>query len=332
MRVADLLEERRSNWRDLEQLCSALESRKARRMSGKQISRFAALYRGVCADLALADAYHLPPTTVDYLHQLVGRAHNQLYRSRRFRIKAWAEELLFGVPGRLYRDGCLRLAFFLFYGVFALSMFLGSAASPYPKFAEETVGQEFLTMMEEMYNESPTSRDFDSGSFMTSFYTFHNTTIGLRVFAYGLLLGVGGVYETIHNAQILGAMEGYMSTVPQRDNFCHFVTAHGPFELTAILLSAAAGMRLGFALVLTGGLTRGDSVRRAGTQAMPAMGAAIVLFLLAAFIEGYISPSSLPYEVKAAVGAVSAGILMVYFVMLGNLATRTTPNSSLTGP
>ena len=116
-----------------------------------------------------------------------------------------------------------------------------------------------------------------------------------------------------------------MTTVPQASNFCHFVTAHGPFELTAILLSAAAGMRLGFALVLTGGLTRADSVRRAGTLAMPAMGAAIVLFLLAAFIEGFVSPSSLPYEVKAAVGAVSAGILMIYFVMLGNLATRSAP-------
>ena len=119
MQVADLLEERRSNWRDLEQLCAALGIAEGPADEGRQISRFAALYRGVCADLALADAYHLPPTTVDYLHQLVGRAHNQLYRSRPIQGQGLGEELFFGVPGRLYRDGCLRLAFFLFWGVFA---------------------------------------------------------------------------------------------------------------------------------------------------------------------------------------------------------------------
>ena len=52
---------------------------------------------------------------------------------------------------------------------------------------------------------------------------------------------------------VLGAAFGHMGTVEQRDNFFQFVTAHGPFELTAIVLSAAAGMRLGFSLVDTHG-------------------------------------------------------------------------------
>ena len=136
-------------------------------------------------------------------------------------------------------------------------MFLASSHSPYPEFAGETVGRENLDIFEQMYNESPSSRDFDSGSLMTSFYTSHNTTIGLRVFAAGLLLGVGGVYETIHNAQVLGSVCGPHDNGAASESISfHFVTAHGPFELTAIMLSAAAGMRLGFALVLTGGLTR----------------------------------------------------------------------------
>jgi len=47
------------------------------------------------------------------------------------------------------------------------------------------------------------------------------------------------------------------------------------------------------------------------------MGAAIVLFALAALIEGFLSPSSAPYIVKAAVAAISTGMLMFYFVILG---------------
>ncbi len=76
-------------------------------------------------------------------------------------------------------------------------------------------------------------------------------------------------------------------------------------------------MRLGFSLVQTHGLTRVASLRRAAKQAIPVMGAALLMFLLAAFIEAAISPSSAPYEVKAAVGIISSGMLMFYFVILG---------------
>jgi uncharacterized membrane protein SpoIIM required for sporulation len=83
------------------------------------------------------------------------------------------------------------------------------------------------------------------------------------------------------------------------------------------MLSAAAGMRLGFSLVDTKGLTRLASLRRATGVAMPTLMAAMVMFMLAAMIEGFLSPSSAPYAVKALVAVLSAGMLMVYFVVLG---------------
>jgi len=107
-----------------------------------------------------------------------------------------------------------------------------------------------------------------------------------------------------------------------RENFFHFVTAHGPAELTAIVLAAAAGMRLGFALVDTRGLTRTAALRRAAAQAMPVMGAAMALFFLAALIEGFLSPSIAPYWVKAAVAIVSAVLLVAYYLILGTARGR----------
>ena len=107
------------------------------------------------------------------------------------------------------------------------------------------------------------------------------------------------------------------ATVPQREHFFNFVTAHGPLELTAIVLSAAAGMRLGFSLVDTRGFTRISSLRRAAEEAMPTMGAAMIMFLLAALIEGFLSPSAAPYPIKAMVAVLSAGMLMFYFIFLG---------------
>src|SRR6185436_20580927 len=107
MKVSELLQQRRKNWQDLEQLCEQVQGRRRSRLSPAMVSRLATLYRAACADLALADAYQLPPNTVDYLHRLVGRAHNQLYRSRQFDLSTWMHLLLHVAPQRIFRDRCV---------------------------------------------------------------------------------------------------------------------------------------------------------------------------------------------------------------------------------
>jgi uncharacterized membrane protein SpoIIM required for sporulation len=219
-------------------------------------------------------------------------------------------------PSRLLRDGALRLAAVLFWGTFLL---MGVAAYLSSSFAEAVVGRDVLQQMETSYSEPIDGRvaDAESRSVMGAFYVWHNAGIGLQCFAWGLLLGVGGLYVTLWNAAFLGAIFGYMATVPQWRNFYEFVTAHGPFELSAIVLASAAGMRLGFAAIDTRGWTRGAAMRRAAQQIVPTLSASILLFALAAVIEAFISPSGLPYVVKAAVAVLSTAILLFYIVGLG---------------
>lgn len=314
MKVADLLETRRENWRELETLCDKLANRRLRSQAAPLVARFASLYRAACADLALSDAYQLPPNTAQYLHHLVGRAHNQLYRSRGFYFADWGREMLHRVPQRLLRDRTLWLAFCIFWGGFLAAAFCAFAS---PEFTEAAIGREMIEQMEEMYSKSLSRRDPNEASSMAGFYVYHNAGIGLQCFAAGLLLGVAGLFITISNAVILGAVFGHMATVPQRENFFTFVTAHGPFELTAIVLASAAGMRLGFSIVETRGQTRIASLRNAAREALPAMCFSIILFALAAGIEAFISPTELPYAVKAAVALVSTALLLAYVFVLG---------------
>lgn len=315
MKVAELLVERRENWRELEAICVQMETRSRRRLGAGGIARFASLYRGACADLALADAYNLPPNTVGYLHQLVGRAHNQLYRARSFQISNWSHELLVALPQRLYRDNALRLAFVIFWSFFLATTFMAFVS---PEFAEAIWTKEGLNHMEEMHSHSVSGNSLNSGSASVGMYVWNNAGIGFQCFALGMLLGVGGLLITISNGVMLGSCFGYMATTSVRENFFQFVTAHGPFELTAIVVCAAAGMRLGFAIIDTQGLTRYDSLRLAARDAMPTAALGMVLFMLAACIEGLISPSTLPYAFKAAVAVLSSGILVFYFVLLGS--------------
>jgi uncharacterized membrane protein SpoIIM required for sporulation len=313
MKVIDLLESRRANWSELERACARLE-RGPRKLRGEHVARFATLYRSACADLALADAYQLPPNTVDYLHQLVGRAHNQLYRSRTFNFSAWGYELLVAVPQRLFHDNYFRVALAVFWGIF-----LGTMVFAYfsPRFAEEVVGKPALDGYEESFSEPIDGKHAEASGFMTGFYGWHNPGIGLQCFAFGLLFGIGGLFVTISNAATLGTVFGHMAASKQSGNFYEFVTAHGPFELTAVVLASAAGMRLGFSIIHTQGRTRSAALRLAGREAVPTVCVSVVLFLMAALIEGFVSPSALPYSFKAAVAVASSGLMVFYFVMLG---------------
>lgn len=319
MNVAKLLEERRLQWAELEQLCSELEVRgRSRARRAEAISRFATLYRSACADLALAGAYQLPPSTVAYLHRLVGRAHNQLYRSGRTSLSRWADIVLREAPQRIFADPCVRIAALLFFGLFTLAMWMAMNEDLFPGFAQKVIGEEQMTMMESNFDE-PLDASMEHYLVMSGFYIKHNASIGLQCFASGILLLVPCVITLSYNAVVLGTSFGYMArdSVASGDNFFQFVTAHGPFELTAIALSAAAGLRLGLGLVSTGGLRRRDSVRVGALRAVPIISAAVVLFILAAFTEGFISPSPLPYVVKAGWAIMSSGLLMFYFVVLG---------------
>lgn len=319
MKAAELVDSRTPLWRQLEAFCIQLESRGERaKLGAHRRTEFAALYRSACADLALADAHQLPGETVRYLHQLVGRAHNQLYRTQGLESQSWWTELFERVPRRLFHDRALRLSALLFWGAFLLSAFLASGFTPYPQFAEQVITKDGMLAVEEMYTDPPSlGRGFNQNAEMAGFYIFHNAGIGLRCFVMGIFLGVGGLFAITFNAVYLGAIFGHMSTTAQSENFFNFVTAHGPFELTAIVMSGAAGMRLGFAIVKTNGLSRKESVLAAARQALPTMMAAVLLFIGAAFIEGFISPSGIPYPIKALVAMISTLLLLGYLVVLG---------------
>ena len=267
--------------------------------------------------MALADAYQLPPNTVTYLHRLVARAHNQLYRTHTPSPGGWVRVLFDEAPQRIFNDGCVRVATLVFFGLFALSMAMGAAEDQFPNFAERVCGSKMLETTGESFKK-PMAVNPDEYTARAAFYIKHNTGIGLQCFAYGILL-IPCLFTLAYNAIVLGATFGYMSRdgTEGAENFFEFVTAHGPFELTAIALSAGAGLRLGMGLFYTRGLSRVDSVREAGRQAVPVMAASAVMFILAAFTEGFLSPSAAPYLAKVAWSIISSGLITLYFVILG---------------
>lgn len=321
MKVSELIKRRQPTWLELENLCDALSSSTSK-PTPELIRKFSALYRSACADLALCEAYQLPPKTVDYLHKLVARAHNQLYRSRSFQVSQWVHSLLIETPRRVFMEPCVHIATAIFWGLFLLAAFLAYDDTMWPGFAEKVAGAEQLQNMENMYTGFDRGRGFGSDGFMFSYYVFNNASIGLNCFV-TMLFVLPGVVTLAFNAVSLGTVFGYMFRPEMGEagmNFQNFTTAHGPFELTAIVLSAGAGLKIGMGWITTHGLNRRDSLVKAAREALPIAMCAVILFCMAAVIEGFISPTEsarMGWWFKGLVGLVSNFILLLYFVVLG---------------
>jgi uncharacterized membrane protein SpoIIM required for sporulation len=318
MRVSERLEQRESSWRELDALIMRVNARSGRRLTGKEVLRLGELYRAACTDLMLAEEHDLPRETVANLHALVGRAHNAVYRASGFNFRDLGRALFQTAPRRLRSDPALKLATLVFWTTFLFAALLGAGRAD---FASKVVGDATLEAIDHMYAE-PLNAERPAGmgrsdTMMAGFYIQHNTSIGLQCFAWGILFGLGSLYQLFYNSLFIGTLFGYMATRPQAINFFTFVTAHSSFELTAIIVSAAAGLRLGWGLVDTQGQSRLSSLRREAANSLPAVGAAVVLFVCAAVVEGYISASSAPYAAKAGVAVMSAAVIVAYLTLGG---------------
>jgi uncharacterized membrane protein SpoIIM required for sporulation len=323
MRVAERLTQREASWRELERLVDQMSEGYFHRPEPAAVLRLGQLYRGVCSDLMLAESYDLPRDTVAYLHGLVGRAHNALYRAQGFRFRDWGRVLFDSAPRTLRHDPALRLAAAVFVVSFLVCALVAAAQ---PAFARQVVGEKYLAAIDHMYSRPIESlRKEGAGrddAAMAGFYIQHNTSIGLQCFAWGILFGVGSLFQLLSNGIVLGAIFGHMAVSPHAFNFFTFVTAHTSFELTAIVVAGAAGLRMGWGLIDTRGQRRLASLRREATRALPALGVSVLLFVLAAFVEGFLSASTLPYWSKVSVAILSALLIAAYLSLGGRDGNR----------
>ncbi len=312
--AAITMTKRRQEWRALETLLSA-------KPSAPRAVELAHAYRAVCSDLALAESQHLPADAVRYLHDLAARAHLRFHRRLGEGWRTLTRTLLVEAPARLFTDPCLRIAGVAFFGVFALATVLAAWRHD---LAAAFLGQEFLDSMRNMYEAAPHGREADESMQMAGYYVRNNVGIGLACFATGIFVGLGSLVTLVYNGIVLGLVHGYLMTVDAsvRAHFLEFVSAHGAFELSGIACAGAAGLRMGWGLVDCRGLTRSESLRRAANRAVPMLGAAATLIAMAAPIEAFVSPSSLPFAAKIGVGVTCALLVALWLIGLGWRGSR----------
>lgn len=277
-------------------------------------------HRRVCEQLALAQARGYPLHVAERLAALTQRAHRLIYRSPPaglaqlgLLLRSRFPRALRGQAGPL---GWATLAFVLPF------VAMGWLCWRDPAFALMLLPADQLSSFDAMYGDAAHAigrqRGADDDWQMFGFYIRNNIGVAFQCFATGLLMGLGSLFFLVFNGLLMGAVAGYLTARGLGHNFWPFVATHGAFELTAIVISGAAGLMLGRALLAPGPLSRSAALATSGREAVPLVAGAAAMLVVAAAVEAFWSPARwVPAEVKFGVAAACWALVAAYLVRAG---------------
>jgi uncharacterized membrane protein SpoIIM required for sporulation len=130
----------------------------------------------------------------------------------------------------------------------------------------------------------------------------NNIRVSLVAFALGCLACLPGVAILAYNGLNVGVVGAVFVDAGDPGTFLGHIAPHGFLELTAIVITAAAGLRVGWALLVPGDRRRGDAVADEGRRAIVLVLGCLPVFVVAGLLEGFVTPADLPLGLRALVG------------------------------
>ncbi|HYH82714.1 MAG TPA: stage II sporulation protein M [Longimicrobium sp.] len=291
------------------------------KMGEARVSRFAAMYREVAADLARARTYGGSPELLFTLERAVGAGHNLLYRAPAARwigVRRW---VMGGFPALVrLRWRPIALAAVLLYLPAVVTF---AAVRNNPGLGRSMIGPEMMERAEQAESRRArgqgyvSAEDFGGSPLMSSTIMTNNIQVTFGAYAGGILAGLGTALLLVFNGVLLGAVTGVFANYAANLHLWSFLLVHGVIELTAICIAGGAGLWLGSAMLLPGRLTRREALVRRGRESVSLIGGTAVMLVVAGIIEGFVSPSGLPASVKLGFAGLTAVGMVVYLAFAG---------------
>ncbi|MEA2461313.1 MAG: hypothetical protein QOH90_1490, partial [Actinomycetota bacterium] len=147
----------------------------------------------------------------------------------------------------------------------------------------------------------------EQASFAAHIFT-NNIQVTFLAFAGGIVVGLGTAAVLIYNGLLLGAVGGLAVEGGSGSPFFELVVAHGVLELSCVVVAAAAGLRIGWALVEPGAGRRVDALRDESQSAVQIILGTMPWLIVAGLVEGFVTPAGGGPVVNSLIG-VSLGAL-----------------------
>jgi uncharacterized membrane protein SpoIIM required for sporulation len=304
------LRSRQPDWTELDGLVRRARGR-PERLGADGVRRLGALYRGAVADLARGRRTSPGDPAVRALEELVNRARATIYVAQP-RTGSGREYFSRGYWQAVRERGpIVALAWVLLLGSAALVATWalhdpGAAAGLVPGSLAGGGGGPHRAIG---------LAAGQAAALSISIFT-NNIGVTFSAFASGIAFGIGPAFFLLYNGAVLGAVGGIAAATGHGTDVIELIVPHGILELSCIAVSAAAGMRMGWALVEPGRRRRTEALAAEAPRAVLLVLATAPWLIVAGLVEGFVTPHHLPLLPALAVGV---GIAAPYWAFVARL-------------
>lgn len=303
------VEQKKASWEALSQVVDGVRSKGMKSLTRDQLKSIGAQYRALVSDLSFARTQRASEGLITHLNELAGRAHGVVYVSSGARLR--------GIVSFLFRDFPALFRRTVNYTLVAATVFaLGWAVSATsPEMCDFAFPQQIPKPAKSSGSDSPIFGV--DPSLISGFIMTNNIRVGIHAFAGGITAGAYTVYQLAENGLVIGAIATKAAPVMGPLRFWSLILPHGVIELMAIFICGGAGLLMGCAIIAPGNLRRTEAVRIAAGDALELFAGAVMLFVIAGIIEGFVTPSQLPAWSKLAFAGLTAIALASYLGLAG---------------
>jgi uncharacterized membrane protein SpoIIM required for sporulation len=267
-------------------------------------------------DLGYSKTFYPQSKVTNYLNGLASRIYLGIYRNKKEEtsriIRFWKTELPL-VVRRYHRE---ILYSFIIFSLFAIMAAFSAAHDE--SFVRGVLGDGYVDMTEDNIAKGDPFGVYKSNDQLSMFawIATNNIQVSFMIFICGFVLSIGTIWQLFKNGVMVGAFQYYFFAKGLGLRSVLVIWIHGTLEISSIIIAGAAGLVLGNSILFAGTHRRLDSLKRGGKDGMKLMIGLVPIFIVAAFLEGFVTRySQMPVWLSVSILAGSLFFVIWYFVV-----------------
>jgi uncharacterized membrane protein SpoIIM required for sporulation len=268
-------------------------------------------------DLGYSKTFYPHSKVTQYLNDLASRIYLTIYRNKREESSRITRFFKTELPLTIYKHRREMLYAFLIFVGFAIMAAFSAAHDE--TFVRGVLGDNYVEMTEENISKGDPFGVYkhENPLNMFAYIALNNIYVSFQVFVWGFFIGLGTIYMLFSNGVMVGSFQYYFFAKNLGWQSVLVIWTHGTLEISAIILSGAAGLILSNSILFPGSHKRLHSLMHGAKDGLKLMIALVPVLLVAAFLEGFVtrhSYSAMPYWITIIILVASFAFIAWYFV------------------
>jgi len=284
----------------------------------KEVSpdRLSDLYIEITDDLSYAKTFYPKSNTVVYLNQIASNAHQKIYKTKKESKNRLLTFFKTEFPLAFYQHQKQLAIAFLVFVFFAI---VGAySASVDDSFVRLIMGDGYVNMTLENIEKGDPMAVYKQANELEMFVgiTVNNIKVAMMAFLMGILLSVGTIFVMMRNGIMLGSFLYFFYDNDLLWESTRTIWIHGAIEISVIVIAGCAGLVLGNGILFPKTYSRLESFKRSIKEGLKIMISTIPFFIVAGFLEGFVTRhTEMPDWLAITIIVISFGLILFYYVI-----------------